>query len=89
MRKPKRVPRICTCGHREVEHTAYVPLPLTHADIDQIIEGLDHFCIGPQYDKELYAIWQPYIDKLTALKAHVHRACDACACAAFAEKEPA
>lgn len=62
--------------------------PLTVDDIDQIIEGLDHFCIGPVENEETRAIWQPYIDKLTALKsgvAHTEEASrpfEICICAA-------
>lgn len=50
------------------ESIAAVPTALSDADIDQIIEGIEHFCIGPQNTPELQAIWQPYIDKLEALK---------------------
>ena len=35
-------------------------------DIDQIIEGIDHFVIGTEPDIEV--IWQPYLDKLAALR---------------------
>lgn len=41
---------------------------LSNGDIDTIIEGLEHFCIGPQYSDELEGIWRPYIDKLKRLK---------------------
>lgn len=40
---------------------------LTQEDIDQIIEGLEHFCIGPENTPDLEEIWQPYIDKLRRL----------------------
>lgn len=43
--------------------------PLTASDIDQIVDGLDNFCIGPVENDELRAIWQPYIDKLQAHRA--------------------
>lgn len=43
--------------------------PLTRDDIAQIIEGIEHFCIGPIENAECRAIWQPYIDKLRALAA--------------------
>lgn len=42
---------------------------LTRDDIAQIIEGIEHFCIGPIENVECRAIWQPYIDKLQALAA--------------------
>ena len=43
--------------------------PLTPDDIDQIIKGIEHFCIGlDNRGQELDAIWRPYIDKLRALK---------------------
>jgi hypothetical protein len=46
------------------------PLPvqaLSVADVEVLIEALEHFCIGPSPNAELEAIWQPYIDKLKAL----------------------
>lgn len=55
--------------------TDAVPVPpeiahLTGEDVDQIIEGIEHFCIGcGNDDAELDAAWRPYIDKLNALKA--------------------
>ena len=45
---------------------------LTPADIDQIAEGIDHFVIGNNDD--VAEIWQPYIDKLKALKAAILKA---------------
>lgn len=42
---------------------------LTPDDIDQIVEGIEHFIIGGDRDVELQAIWQPYIDKLRALRS--------------------
>ena len=45
--------------------------PLTNADIDQIIEAIDHFVIGPIENARLLAIWQLYIDKLERLKSEV------------------
>lgn len=45
---------------------ARTPAELTRDDVEQIIEGIEHFIIGPEYPEnpELRAIWQPYIDKL-------------------------
>lgn len=45
------------------------PRILSDEDIDQIVDGIEHFCKGPEEDPELDAIWNPYIDKLKALKA--------------------
>lgn len=45
------------------------PALLTLEDIDTIIEGIDHFIIGTDDDADLIAIWQPYMDKLKALRA--------------------
>jgi hypothetical protein len=43
---------------------------LSVEDIDQIVEGIEHFCIGADNDDaELDAIWRPYINKLTDLRA--------------------
>lgn len=47
---------------------------LTIADIDQIIEAIENFVMGPGEDPELDAIWQPYIDKLNVLRAAILKA---------------
>lgn len=49
-----------------------VAVALTAEDIEQIIEGIEHFIVGNDEDLEL--IWQPYIDKLNALREEVVRA---------------
>jgi len=42
---------------------------LTPDDCDQIIEGIEHFCIGVgNRDEELDEVWRPYINKLKALR---------------------
>lgn len=41
---------------------------MTPADLDQIIEGIELFIIGPVEDPERRAVWQPYIDKLNGLR---------------------
>ena len=38
-------------------------------DIDELVEAIEVFIIGPDPDFELRAIWQPTIDKLQDLKA--------------------
>ena len=45
---------------------------MTVEDIDQIVEGIEYFIIGG--DDDLAPIWQPYIDKLQALKAAIANA---------------
>jgi hypothetical protein len=45
---------------------------LTVADIDQIIEGIEHFIMNG--DPEVDQIWQPYIDKLKVLRSDVTNA---------------
>lgn len=40
---------------------------LSNADIAQIIEGIEHFIMNG--DPAVDAIWQPYVDKLAALRA--------------------
>jgi len=44
------------------------PAPLSNADIEQIVEAIEHFVIGPGENPELQEVWQPYIDKLNAQK---------------------
>lgn len=46
-------------------------LELTVEDIDQIVEAIENFVMGPTEDAELTAIWQPYIDKLLWLRAGI------------------
>ena len=41
--------------------------PLTVEDVEVIIEGIEEFCMTG--DPVVNAIWQPYVDKLTQLKA--------------------
>jgi uncharacterized Zn-finger protein len=55
-------------GLKFAEPAARTEPDLTDADLAQIIEGIEHFCIGPVENAELDAIWRPYIDKLVALK---------------------
>jgi hypothetical protein len=50
----------------DTEGDRQAPAVMAHADIDQIIEGIEHFIITG--DPEVQGIWQPYIDKLRALK---------------------
>jgi len=45
---------------------------LTPDDIDQIIEGIEEFIIEGY--KDIALVWQPYIDKLNALKVAVEKA---------------
>ncbi len=45
---------------------------LTPEDIDQITEGIEEFIIEGY--KDIARVWQPYIDKLNALKAAVEKA---------------
>lgn len=53
------------------------PTPaLTADDIDQIVDGLDNFCIGPVENDQLRAIWQPCIDKLKAHRSRLVAAPD-------------
>jgi hypothetical protein len=53
----------------EQPREAAVPVStrLTIDDIDQIIEGIDHFIISG--DPAVQEVWQPYLDKLAALRA--------------------
>jgi hypothetical protein len=54
---------------------------LTMADVTQIIEGIEECIIGPfsgtkagiRQDRKIRAIWQPYINKLTALRSAMAR----------------
>lgn len=43
------------------------PEPLTVEDLEQIAEGIGEFIIAG--NPEVEAIWQPYLDKLAALRA--------------------
>lgn len=47
---------------------------LTIDDVDQIIEAIENFAMGPVEDAELNAVWQTYIDKLYALRAAIAKA---------------
>ncbi len=47
---------------------------LSVADIDQIVEGIEHFIIGYPVDPEVRDIWRPYVHKLTALRADILQA---------------
>lgn len=42
---------------------------LTVDDVDQIIEGIEHFII--KNDRDVAAIWRPYIAKLEALRDRI------------------
>jgi hypothetical protein len=65
-----------TCDPEDQSLIAAAPdllAALTVDDIDQIIDGLDNFCIGPFENEELRSIWQPYIDKLKALRTAIEK----------------
>jgi hypothetical protein len=47
---------------------------LTIEDVDQIAEAIENFVMGPVEGTELNGIWQPYLDKLNALRAAILKA---------------
>jgi hypothetical protein len=47
---------------------------LTVEDVEQIAEAIENFVMGPVEDAELNEMWQPYLDKLNALRAAILKA---------------
>jgi hypothetical protein len=46
---------------------------MTCEDVDQLVEGIEHFIIGGDHP-DVRDIWQPYIDKLNALRVAIAKA---------------
>jgi hypothetical protein len=63
-----------TAVSRERTTTARTAPPLTVADIDQIIEGIEEFVMNG--NPEVDAIWQPYVNQLKAHRALLVSALD-------------
>ncbi len=50
MRKPKRMPRICMCGHLEAEHSAYTPAPCDACTCHAFVAGASSPPVDPDME---------------------------------------
>jgi hypothetical protein len=69
----ERLPSIRKANARLIAAAPDLLAAMTCDDVDQLVEGIEHFIIGGDHP-DVRDIWQPYIDKLNALRVAIAKA---------------